>query len=111
VCAALIVCEYPSLKIVYQDYEYAKITVPYCPGFLAFRELPPLVALVDRLRATKPEFTPDIILVDGNGIFHTRSFGLACHLGVTVNIPTIGVGKTVFAVDGINKVTILFRKV
>jgi deoxyinosine 3'endonuclease (endonuclease V) len=40
-------------------------------------------------------------LVDGNGILHTRSFGCASHIGVLMNIPTIGVGKTVFAVDGI----------
>lgn len=50
-----------------------------------------------------------MILVDGNGIFHVNGFGLASHLGVLIDIPTIGVSKTVFAVDGLNKVK-LFRK-
>jgi deoxyinosine 3'endonuclease (endonuclease V) len=45
------------------------------------------------------------MLVDGNGILHVRGFGFASHLGVVANIPAIGVGKTVFSVDGINKVS------
>ena len=49
------------------------------------------------------EYIPQVILVDGNGIHHIKGFGLASHLGVLVDIPTIGCGKTVFALDGITK--------
>lgn len=46
---------------------------------------------------------PQVLLVDGNGVLHTRGFGCASHIGVEVNVPSIGVGKTVFAVDGITQ--------
>ncbi len=85
-----------------------RLDAPYIPGFLAFREVPHLLHLIDRLRNTKPEFLPQVILVDGNGIFHQNGFGLASHLGVLANIPTIGCGKTVFFVDGISSVQQIF---
>jgi deoxyinosine 3'endonuclease (endonuclease V) len=59
--------------------------------------------LFSRLRANKPELWPQVLLVDGNGILHTRGFGCASHVGVIMDIPTIGVGKNVFAVDGISQ--------
>jgi endonuclease V len=49
---------------------------------------------------------PELLLVDGNGILHTRNFGCASHIGVVFDIPTIGVGKTVFYIDGIKKETV-----
>ncbi len=103
-CAALVVCSYPSMKAVYEDYQFYKIDVPYVPGFLAFRELPATKPLLEKLRATKPELMPQVVLVDGNGILHPRGFGLASHLGVLTDVPSIGVSKTVFAIDGLNKV-------
>ena len=103
-CAALVVCEYPQMKVVYEDFQFYQIDVPYVPGFLAFRELPATKPLLDKLKATKPEMMPQVVLVDGNGILHPRGFGLACHLGVLTDVPSIGVSKTVFAIDGLNKV-------
>ena len=104
--SALVVCDYQTLKIVYEDYELIKIEEPYIPGFLAFREVKHFVNLIDKLKKNKKEFLPQVILVDGNGIHHIKGFGLACHLGVLSDIPTIGCSKTVFALDGINKKTV-----
>lgn len=99
--AALVVLSYPDLNTVYQDCIHVTVDVPYVPGCLAFREVPHLMQLMDRNRQS--QFIPDVILLDGNGILHCRAFGLASHFGVLADIPTIGCGKTVFAVDGINK--------
>ena len=91
------------LQVVYKDYEIIRLDLPYVPGFLAFREAPHLMKLINTLKDKKPEFIPQVILVDGNGILHQNGFGLASHLGVLADIPTIGCGKTVFYVDGISK--------
>eukprot|EP00042_Codosiga_hollandica_P043181 m.406568 g.406568 ORF g.406568 m.406568 type:complete len:288 (-) comp56497_c0_seq1:74-937(-) len=101
-CACLVVLEYPSLQVVYEDFEMVKLTLPYIPGFLAFREVGFLVALINKLRAQHPQMLPQVIFVDGNGVLHYRRFGLACHLGVLVDIPTIGIGKNLLYVDGLN---------
>ena len=99
--AALVICEYPSMRVLYEDYEFDTASVPYIPGFLAFKEVPAYLQLFERLKKKKPELWPQVLLVDGNGIFHNRSFGCACHIGVITGIPAIGCGKTVFAVDGL----------
>ncbi|KYR01708.1 endonuclease V [Tieghemostelium lacteum] len=103
-CACLIVLEYPSMNIVYKDIGFIKLTLPYIPGFLAFREVTFLMEMINRLKSdpVNSQYLPQVILVDGNGILHPRSFGLACHLGVLADIPTIGVGKTPFQQDGLN---------
>lgn len=63
--------------------------LPYVPGLFSFRELPPLVLALEQL-----DITPDLIVCDGQGIAHPRRFGLACHLGLLFDVPTIGCGKT-----------------
>jgi deoxyinosine 3'endonuclease (endonuclease V) len=103
---ALVVCDAENFKILYQKYEFVKITQPYVPGFLAFREVEHLVKLIQDLKNSQRDILPQIILTDGNGILHSNRFGLACHLGVLTGIPTIGCGKTVFNVDGIKKLTV-----
>lgn len=62
---------------------------PYVPGLFAFRELPVLLDAFARLTTT-----PDVLVADGHGLPHPRRFGLACHLGVETDLPTIGVAKT-----------------
>ncbi len=73
---------------------------PYIPGFLAFREVPHLLSCFRELREG---FWPQVILVDGNGVLHPRGFGLASHLGVLLDLPTIGVGKNLLCVDGLER--------
>ena len=103
--SALVVCD-RNLRIVYEDYSLVKMDEPYIPGFLAFREVKHLVNLINDLKNNHPEFIPQVILVDGNGILHTKGFGLASHLGVLIDIPTIGCSKNVFNVDGISKIKV-----
>jgi deoxyinosine 3'endonuclease (endonuclease V) len=102
-CAALVVLTWPSLEVVYEKYEMVELTLPYIPSFLAFREVPFLIKLFDQLKQEKPEMYPQLLFTDGNGFLHPRGFGIACHLGVLLDIPTIGIGKTLFHVDGITK--------
>jgi deoxyribonuclease V len=62
---------------------------PYIPGLFSFRELPPIVLALQQLK-----ISPDLIVCDGQGIAHPRRFGLASHLGVLFDVPTVGCGKT-----------------
>ncbi|KAF9282491.1 hypothetical protein BGZ88_011007 [Linnemannia elongata] len=91
--ASLIVLSYPDFKVVYENHAKVKLTLPYIAGYLAFREVEPLLDLISTLRSTRPELEPQVILVDGCGILHPRGFGLASHLGLLSNIPTIGCSK------------------
>lgn len=62
---------------------------PYIPGFLSFREVPVLLAALQKF-----DRVPDVLMVDGQGVAHPRRFGVASHLGVLANLPSIGVAKS-----------------
>jgi len=102
--ACLVVLRYPSLEKVAELYYPCVMSEPYMPGFLAFREVGHLKTVVEQFLEQYPEVKNNlVIMVDGNGILHYRGFGAASHLGVVLNIPTIGVGKELLVVDGMNK--------
>lgn len=101
--AVYVILQYPSMNVVYTATEYFRVTVPYIPGFLAFREIDPLERLVRAQQTARAELTPVAILVDGNGVLHSRGAGIACFLGVRTGIPTIGIGKTLFCDAGLTK--------
>lgn len=87
--AAVSVLRLPELEEIDSAIIRRRTTFPYVPGLLSFREIPGLLCAMSRLRQP-----PDMILCDGQGYAHPRRFGLACHLGVIVDLPTIGVAKT-----------------
>lgn len=100
-CAFITIVEFQSLKIIYENHVCIHLDLPYIPGYLG---VPQYQKLIEKI---PPEFLPDVILVDGFGILHHRGFGSASHLGVVSGIPTIGVGKSLLQVDGLNERTIL----
>nr|WP_188990949.1 deoxyribonuclease V [Saccharopolyspora subtropica] len=87
--AAVTVLDVASLSVVDTAVVTGKAEFPYVPGLFAFREAPPLLRALEKLSAA-----PDVLVCDGQGLAHPRRFGLACHLGILTDIPSIGVGKT-----------------
>lgn len=100
-CAMLVVLAYPSLTVVYKKSNMVKLTVPYISGYLAFREAPHFEVLLDELERDHPEYYPQVILMDGNGVLHPRGMGIATHLGLVMDIPTFGVAKSLLCFDGL----------
>jgi deoxyribonuclease V len=87
--AAVVVLRFPDLVPMAQAVVRQRTRFPYVPGYLSFREIPAVLAALARL-AVKP----DLLLCDGQGYAHPRRFGLACHLGVLTDTPSIGVAKS-----------------
>lgn len=92
VCTGVILT-YPRMTLVDHITMPIIITEPYIPGFLAFREIDHYLNVYELLSNKHPDKCRDLIMTDGNGILHPVGFGLASHLGVLLNVPTIGCGK------------------
>ena len=89
IISAIVVCDASSMNVVEKKYVVAKTNFPYISGFLSFREGPAIIKVFKKLQNTS-----DVLLVDGNGILHPRGVGLASHVGFILNIPTIGIAKS-----------------
>jgi deoxyribonuclease V len=87
--AAVILFSYPALEVLEEEFWMERVSFPYVPGLLSFREAPPLLKAFEKLTRA-----PDFAIFDGQGIAHPRGIGLASHLGLFLDVPTIGCAKS-----------------
>lgn len=95
IISGIVVLKYDSLEVIERAYSIQPVNYPYIPTFLSFREGPAIVSAFAKL-----ETPPDILLVDGAGINHPRRAGIAAHVGVALDVPTIGITKKILCGEG-----------
>jgi deoxyribonuclease V len=95
IISAVVVLEYPSMRFIDYSYSVMPVDFPYIPGLLSFREAP---AITNAFNALKNK--PDLLVIDGCGINHPRFAGLATHVGVILDVATIGVAKNILCGSG-----------
>lgn len=88
VYAAIVVMKFPGLEVVEKTCSVQEVSFPYIPGLLSFREGPAILDAFSNLTTV-----PDLIFMNGHGYAHPKRFGLACHVGLLLDIPSIGVAK------------------
>jgi len=88
--AAVVLLTYPELEVIERHIYEEPLRMPYVPGLLSFREAPCVLGAFDKLRQR-----PDLVMVDGQGIAHPRRIGIASHLGLWLELPTIGCAKSI----------------
>lgn len=87
--AAIAVLQLPDLDVIDTAIHRCEVPFPYVPGLLSFREMPAILPALEQLTVR-----PDVLMTDSQGLAHPRRFGLACHLGVLLDWPALGVAKS-----------------
>lgn len=87
--AAVVLLDAATMDVVEEAIHSGRVSFPYIPGLLSFREGPALLRAFEKLRKR-----PDIVLFDGQGVAHPRGFGLAAHMGLLLDVPAVGCAKT-----------------
>jgi deoxyribonuclease V len=87
--ACIVVLSAQTFEIIETVHSIEPVTFPYIPGLLSFREAPACLAAAEKLKTV-----PDCFIVDGQGLAHPRRLGIACHLGLFLDVPTIGCAKS-----------------
>ncbi|MET1159688.1 MAG: endonuclease V [Thermoprotei archaeon] len=87
-CGVAVLLDYRTRMVIREAVVYRKPAIPYIPGLLAFREAPAYINAIRKLGVK-----PDVIFVDGHGLSHPRALGIATHVGLVLNTPSIGVAK------------------
>jgi len=100
-CGYLTIFDITTNQIVWEEYKKCILDIPYVSGFLGFREIDVYKELVGRL-VNNPVY-PQILFIDGFGILHHREFGSACQIGLELDIPTVGIAKTLLYHDGLDE--------
>jgi deoxyinosine 3'endonuclease (endonuclease V) len=98
--ACLVIHDFATKELVATFTMKCTIVVPYVPYYLAYREVPAYLELINFVRANYPELIPNAIIVDGNGVWHPRQCGCATALAIFSNIPCVGVAKKFLQTDG-----------
>lgn len=88
--AAVVLLSYPGLEVEEQHIYEEPVRMPYIPGLLSFREIPSILGAFSLLKQQ-----PELVMVDGQGIAHPRRLGIASHLGLWLDLPTIGCAKSI----------------
>jgi len=89
IAAVAVLCDAASMAVSASAEDVRACRFPYVPGLLSFREAPAVIAAVEKLPRT-----PDLLMCDGQGLAHPRGLGLAAHVGLWLDVPTIGVAKS-----------------
>ncbi len=115
-CGYLTIWDCVDKKIVWEDWITTILDIPYVSGFLGFREIDVYKKLINNVKLNinanlniNPKLTnfyPQVLFVDGNGILHHREFGSACQIGLELDIPTVGIAKTLLYHDGLDEFVI-----
>ncbi|MDR2940663.1 MAG: endonuclease V [Clostridiales bacterium] len=92
---SIVVINYKTKKLLKKASSFGKVSQPYIPGYLAFRELPLFISCAKKL-----SYEPDIFMFDGNGYLHGNHLGIATHASFFINKPTIGVAKSYYKIKG-----------
>ena len=88
--AGVVLYKYPEMQELQRAYAEVRLQFPYVPGFLSFREIPALLTALGKLK-----LLPELLFCDGQGYAHPRRMGLATHLGIVLDRPTIGCAKSI----------------